>query len=164
MDRTGWTFKDGEGPALHSENYALVAPMQHVIAQLSFEGKLKTAVEEPGQAERELDFGDWQATVGFGFPQFDGGHKAPGTKDHTGRVLVGQLSTNEFLVTGMDARVQFHLPASAKDQRVQILRVEEGRYETGEWKFLRLWNGDQTDWGLNFTHLNRVVRVRLGKY
>jgi len=47
---------------------------------------------------------------------------------------------------------------------MQILRVEEGRYEDGEWKFLRLWNGDETDFGLNFTNLGRVVRIRLGTY
>ena len=164
MDRTGWTFKEGEGPALHSENFALIAPMDREIARLNFEGKLKTAVEEPGQPQQEVDFGAWRATVSFGFPQFDGGRKPPGTKDHTGRALIAQLAANEFLVTGMDSRVEFRLTASANSQHMQILRAEEGRYENGEWKFLRLWNGDQTDWGLNFTHLGRIVRVRLGTY
>jgi hypothetical protein len=27
-----------------------------------------------------------------------------------------------------------------------------------------LWNGDETDFGLNFTHQGKVVRVRLGNY
>jgi hypothetical protein len=27
-----------------------------------------------------------------------------------------------------------------------------------------LWNGDQTDYGLNFRKLNQLMRVRLGTY
>jgi len=164
MDRTGWTYKPDEVPALHAENFALILPMDREIARLSFEGKLKTAVEEEGEFQRELDFGKWQATVSFGFPQFDGGPKPPGTKDHHGRALVAQLSENKFLVTGIDARIEFHLPSGAAGQHVQLLRVEEGAYENDKWKFLRLWNGDQTDFGLNFTHQGKVVHARLGVY
>lgn len=163
VDYTGWTIQAQKPPALHAENYALIGPMDHEIARLNFEGKLKTAVEEEGQAETTLDFGKWQATVAFGFPQYDGGRRAPGTADHHGRALVAQLSPDEFLVTGIDARVGFHL-APAANGHMQILRVEEGRYEDGGWKFLRLWNGDQTDFGLNFTHQGRVVHVRLGTF
>ena len=163
VDYTGWTIQDEKPPAQHAENYALIGPMDREIARLNFEGKLKTAVEEEGQAESTLDFGKWQAGVAFGFPQYDGGRKAPGTKDHHGRALVAELAPDEFLVTGMDARVEFHLPAGAKGH-VQILRAEEGSYENGTWKFLRLWNGDQTDFGLNFTLQGKVVHVKLGTY
>jgi hypothetical protein len=120
-------------------------------------------VEEEGAAQTSLDFAKWQSTVAFGFPQFDGGPKAPGTKDHHGRALVAQLSADEFLVTGIDVRIKFEL-ASKENGRVQILRAEEGRYENGSWKFIRLWNGDETDFGLNFTHQGKVVRVKLGTY
>ena len=137
--------------------------MDREVARLNFEGKLKTAVEEEGAAQSYLDFGKWQATVAFGFPQFDGGQKAPGTKDHHGRALVAQLSADEFLVTGIDARIKFQ-PASKDDAHMQILRAEEGRYDNGNWKLLRLWNGDETDFGLNFTHQGKVVRVKLGTY
>jgi hypothetical protein len=49
--------------------------------------------------------------------------------------------------------------------RMQILSAEEGRYENGEWKPLRLWNGDETDRGLQF-HADQpaVVQIRLGKF
>jgi len=163
IDYTGWTITDEKPPAMHAENYALISPMDREIARSNFEGKLKTAVEEEGTSQSSLDFGKWQATVAFGFPQFDGGDKAPGTKDHHGRALVAQLSADEFLVTGVDARVKFQLQ-SKENGRVQILRAEEGHYENGNWKFIRLWNGDETDFGLNFTHQGKVVRVRLGTY
>jgi len=163
MDYTGWTITDEKPPALHAENYALIAPMDREIARLNFEGKVKIAVEEEGAAQAKLDFGKWQATVSFGFPQFDGGPKPPGTKDHHGRALIAQLSADEFLVTGVDARVELGMPNGEKGH-MQILRAEEGAYENGNWKVLRLWNGDQTDYGLNFTHLNKVVHVKLGTY
>jgi len=83
----------------HSANFALIAPMSREIAQMEFDGKLKTAVEEPGRATQELDFGAWQATVSFGFPQADG-RPAPGTKDAHGAALIAQLGPDEFLVTG----------------------------------------------------------------
>jgi beta-galactosidase GanA len=48
---------------------------------------------------------------------------------------------------------------------MQFLRVEEGRYENGQWKMSRLWNGDQTDFGLNFRREGgAVVRAVLGTY
>ena len=90
------------------------------------------------------------------------GRRPPGTEDAHGRALVAQLGPNEFLVTGMDASVSFHLPAKLPGQQMQIMRAEEGKYENGRWKFRRLWNGDQTDRGLNFKHGGEVVRVTLG--
>jgi beta-galactosidase GanA len=40
------------------------------------------------------------------------------------------------------------------------LRVEEGHYDHGQWVFERVWNGDQIDYGYNFTKLSQVLRVR----
>jgi beta-galactosidase GanA len=163
VDYTGWTIQDDKPPAVHTENYALIAPMDREIARLNFAGALKTAVEEEGAPRESLDFGKWQATVSFGYHQFGGGDKPPGTKDHRGRALVAQLGPDEFLVTGVDGRVEFDL-SSKESGHAQILRAEEGRYENGNWKFLRLWNGDETDYGLNFTHQGKVVKVKLGTY
>jgi beta-galactosidase GanA len=164
VDRTGWTFSGDEGPKLHTENFVLLEPISREIARLNFEGKLKAAVDAPGQAEQELDFGKWKASVRFGFPQPDGRH-APGTPDHTGRALVAQLGPDEFLVTGVDASVAFHTQGRLPGIRMQILSVEEGTYENGTWKISRLWNGDQTDRGLNFRkHTKAVVKIQLGTF
>jgi beta-galactosidase GanA len=43
-------------------------------------------------------------------------------------------------------------------------RVEEGHYEGGKWVFERVWNGDQTDYGLNFTSVPQVLRVKLATW
>jgi beta-galactosidase GanA len=45
-----------------------------------------------------------------------------------------------------------------------LAQVEEGRYQNGKWIFERVWNGDQTDYGLNFTSYPQVLHVRLATY
>jgi hypothetical protein len=43
--------------------------------------------------------------------------------------------------------------------------VEEGTYDaSGTWHMARIWNGDQTDYGLNFTSLPQVLKVTLATY
>jgi len=57
------------------------------------------------------------------------------------------------------------LPGKLAGQRMQILSAEQGYYEDGVWKKLRLWNGDETDRGLSFLPGQpAVVRVRLGRF
>ena len=164
VDRTGWNQSGNGVPVAHAENYVLLAPMAREIAALNFAGKLKTAVELDSGASQELDFGDWKASVRFGFPQRDGQHP-PGTQKHEGRALVAQLGPDEFLVTGIESSVAFHIAGRLPGLRMQILSAEEGFYEDGTWHALRLWNGDQTDRGLNFHHDPKAaVRIRLGRF
>ena len=163
VDHTGWNILGDNPWKRHSANFALIGPMSREIAQLEFDGKLKTAVEEPGQATQEIDFGEWQATVSFGFPQPDG-RRAPGTPDAHGAALVAQLGPNEFLVTGEDVSVTFHLPGKLPWIHSQIVTAEQGTYENGTWKPLRLWNGDETDRGLCFHERPEVVHVTMGSF
>jgi hypothetical protein len=163
VDQSGWNILGDQPWKAHASNYALIGPMSREIARLEFDGKLKTAVEEPGQTTQELDFGGWQATVAFGFPQPDG-RRAPGTKDAHGAALVAQLGPDEFLVTGVDASVSFHLPGKLPWIRSQIVSAEQGTYENGVWKPLRLWNGDEDDRGLSFYEKPEVVRMRMGRF
>ncbi len=163
VDQTGWNITGDQPWKTHASNFALIEPMSREIAQLQFDGKLKTAVEEPGQVMQELDFGGWKATVAFGFPQSDG-RRASGTTDAHGTALVAQLGPDEFLVTGVDASVIFHLPGKMPWIHSQILSAEQGSYEDGVWKPIRLWNGDETDRGLCFYGKPEVVRVKLVQF
>ena len=163
VDQSGWNILGEEPWKAHARNFALLAPMSREIAQLEFEGKVKTAVEEPGQTTQNVDLGAWQATVAFGFPQPDG-RRAPGTKDAHGSALIAQLGPDEFLVTGVDASVSFHLPGKLPWMRSLILNAEQGSYENGAWKPIKLWNGDETDRGLSFYEKPAVVRVRMGRF
>lgn len=163
VDQHGWNILGDEQVKAHARNFTLLGAMSRELARLNFEGKLKTSVEELGQPQQELDFGQWQATIGFGFPQRDG-RRPPGTNDAHGAALVAQLGPDEFLVTGVDASVRFHLPGRLPDLRMQILSAQEGTYENGVWKPLRLLNGDETDRGLTFHQEPAVVRLRLGSF
>ncbi len=164
VDFTNWTLRERKIPYDMDENFALFAPMQGEIARLNFDGKLQTAVEEKGTARQTLHFGDVDAVVSFGYPQKDG-EEPPGTAELQGRAMVAQLGPYEFLVTGFDASVSFYLGAAAngktQGKQLEILRADEGQYANGAWQTTRIWNGDQTDRGLNFReHNTEVVRIR----
>jgi len=133
-------------------NYALVAPMMRELAQWSFEGKVSGVSEPIADHSQTLELGKWKATVSYGLGQFGPTKSPPGNEKPSGGVFFVTLGPDEFLVAGYHARVEFAAP---------ILRVEEGHYDQGKWIFDRVWNGDQTDWGLNFTSLPQVLKVRL---
>jgi hypothetical protein len=164
-------------------NYALIGPMMRDVARLNFEGKLQAVAEEQGKTTQILAFGSWNAVVSYGAP-----NRAPavGNPKPEGRALVAQLKDNQFLVTGYFCRVDFR-PAGTEEQRKsqnivagtgqnpsalidgkwlhrQFLHVEEGTYENGAFKFLRIWNGDETDYGLSFGAEPIVLRVSLATY
>jgi beta-galactosidase GanA len=102
--------------------------------------------------------------VQYGLPSFGSGKPAPGNAKPEGEALVVELGPDEFLVSGAHCRVDFNATAtSGKHQRLW-LSVEEGQYTNGKWTPSRLWNGDQTDYGLNFTYLPQVLRVKLARY
>ena len=120
-------------------HYRLLAPMAREWARLSF----TSDVWGVGEAD------DRKA------------EKQPNREIPDGGALIARLSANEFLVTGYRARVTF---GSAKDERFMLARVEEGHFENGQWVFDRVWNGDQSDYGLNLTTLPQVLKVKLATY
>ena len=156
---------DGNLATWLSENFALFAPMDQEVAQWNLDGKLQTAVEQKGMPRQVLHFGDADAVVSYGFPQSDGA-VPPGTDHAVGRAMVAQTGPLEFIVTGFDASVTFVQPQQAdgkpQTQQLEILRAEEGRYADGAWQMTRIWNGDETDRGLNFRGSSPpLVRIRL---
>jgi beta-galactosidase GanA len=165
VDYTNWTISDDKIPSYLSENFALFQPMSREIAQLNLDGKLQTAVEQKGMQRQRLHFPEVDAVISFGFPQRDG-EMPPGTSDSSGRAMVAQVGPLEFLVSGFDASISFEIAnapgAKPRNEQVEILRADEGQYVNGTWQTTRIWNGDQTDRGLNFRSGNtNVVRIRL---
>jgi len=151
---------DGNEPAANEPwamNNRLLLPMQREIARLNFEGKLKAVAEEKGKLTQTLPFAQWNAVVSYGVTL---NHAPLGNPQPVGRALVAQTKDNEFLVTGYFSRVDFNTPGKQR----QFLAVEEGSFEQGVFKFRRIWNGDETDWGLNFGAEPAVLRVTLGTY
>lgn len=177
MDRTGYSNYplgaakiDEETLAPFALGYQVLAPMQRELARLSQQDRVRGSAENPDVHAETLTFAPqdrlaarWTATVSYGLPSFYTTKAAPGNERPVGGALVAQLGPDEFLVTGVHCRVDFsRVPASGetKNQRMW-LSVEEGHYENGTWKTTRIWNGDQTDYGLNFTNIPQILRVRL---
>jgi hypothetical protein len=167
-----------------AENYKLIGPMMRDVARLNFDGKLQATAEVEGETTQTLHFGEWDAVISYGMRRRGGA--AQGNAEPLGRVLVARLKDNQFLVTGYFCRVDFR-PAGTEAQRKtgqivngseqipsaqidgkwvhrQFLKVEEGSYENGEFKFARILNGDQTDWGVELGANPEVVRVSVATY
>jgi beta-galactosidase GanA len=146
-----------------ARNYELVEPMMRELAALNLLGKVWGVAEPADTHVQHVVLGArWQVEISYGRGLF-GNAEPKGNPKPSGGVLLAELGPDEYLVTGYDARVTFER-AQQGPARFMIARAEEGRYEGGHWIFERLWNGDQTDSGLNFTGLPQVLRVRLADY
>jgi len=145
-----------------AQQYELLAPISRLLAKANFEGKLRGASEDPAQHTQTLSFDRWTATISYGMPAFGNEATPTGNTPVDGGVVIAQLGPDEFLVAGHDARVDF-APVGQQGKKRLWLKVEEGKYDAaGNWKMARIWNGDQTDYGLNLkADENLLLRVWL---
>jgi len=171
-----------------AEAYRLIRPMASYWSQLSFESNVwgisepdapenraellekakqgdKAAQEELGRHyTQNLDLGNWDVEISYNRDMF-WINPPIGNEPSSGGVLIAQLAEDEYLVTGFRARVTFSGSDELKGKRTMIERVEEGHFnKKEEWVFERVWNGDQTDWGLNFTSQVHVLKVKMATY
>jgi hypothetical protein len=129
--------------------YDLLAPIARKLAQGNFEGKVRGASENPDEHRQTLDFARWQVVLQYGMPSFGNWMKPKGNTPPDGGAVILELGPDEFLVAGHHVRVDFS-PTYAPGKKRLWLKVEEGSYDAaGNWKTARIWNGDQTDYGLN---------------
>lgn len=124
-------------------------------------------------AAQRLELGRLQATVSWNEWQFGmkewkwaGDIGAPeGREIPDGSVLLAEIGGDEYLLTSRHARVSFGVAAKNAPRKFIFARVEEGHFDArSEWVLERVWNGDQTDCGLNFTALPQLLKVRLATY
>jgi beta-galactosidase GanA len=150
--------------------YRLFEPIARDWARLAFAHPTWGVAKAPDGADQSTVMGRWRVTAQFGLWQF--GEREwtwieteshPNADRPVGGAAVAQLGPDEFLVAGADLRLRFGLAAPREGENVQLLGVEEGTFEDGRWVMLRRWNGDQIDYGLNFTE-PVLLRVRLGTY
>ncbi len=173
MDATGYSnfplgakSLDDKTLEVFARNYRLFEPMQREWAGWAYAGKTWGAAEptDPKAEHRQqLDLGKYRVTATFGQWQF-GTDKPTGNPEPTGGVAIAEIGPDEYLVTGFMTRVRFDLATPRPQESMLYVRVEEGHYEDGKWIFRRVWNGDQTDYGLNLTDREQVLRVKLGAY
>ena len=154
--------------------YKLFGGFDRVWAKLSFESQVWGVAEPDDHSEQALDLGpQWSAKVTyrqwqFGMPEWDPEHKngyPDGSEVPSGGVAIAKLSDDTFLVAGHHARLSFGTGAANADKGFLLDRVEEGHYDAvGNWVFERVWNGDETDYGLNFAGEPKLLKVRLSTY
>jgi beta-galactosidase GanA len=149
--------------------YSAFAPMARQWARWAFEGKTYGAAEPDDHGDQLLTMKGWKANVTFGQWQF-GEREWPGNKKENpawattlqGGVSVAQIGPDEFILVGQRARVRID---PIEGNTAMIARAEQGHFDAkGQWQMERVWNGDQTDWGLNFPEQPVVLKVRMGKY
>ena len=126
------------------QEYAMAEPMMRELAKWSFEGKIKSVVERDDHADQTIDYGAWQAIVSFGNSRRN---NVESNARPVSKAMVVQLGENEFVLIGTQCHFTFKPLGANAGKAWQYLKVEEGQYENGVFKLLRIRNGDETDWG-----------------
>jgi hypothetical protein len=142
------------------EEYRTLAPMMRELAKWAFEGKITAVVEDENHGPQTIDLGNWQATVNFG--GFGRGEDLPPNAQPVGKMMIIRLSEDKFIAIGTHSRITFKPTGKSSGRPWQYLKVEEGHFENGIFKPLRILNGDETDWGgPYFGNKPRVLEISL---
>jgi hypothetical protein len=164
---TPYGIDAGPGPDLTPEftdiaaGFHLLRPALPVIAGLQGSDKLQVAVEEDAVAGRVLNFDSYDILVRFRPPGRYATAQAPGPYS---RVMVGQLGSDEFLIAGFDAALEFKPPMGSEFAKADYLNVEEGTYENGVWKPAYLRNGNFAIGGVTLPREGVMLKVKLMRY
>ncbi|MES1158396.1 MAG: DUF5597 domain-containing protein [Terricaulis silvestris] len=181
MDYTGYSnyplgaqVEGEQRIAPFAQLFQVMAPMARDWARIAYEHPTWGVAKPDDNAAQTLDLGGgrWKATVeydqwAFGFSKwFTSQHidPAPNLAKPSGGAMIAELGPNEYLVIAQNTRVSFALKDEKSANGVIFDRVEEGHFTRGQWVMDRIWNGDQTDYGLNFSDEPRVLRVKLATY
>lgn len=179
MDATGYSnfplgakALDAETIEAFASKYRVLAPVQSTWARLAASRPSWGTAKGADASAQSTVLGRWK--VGAEYEQWEFGEPEWLSKDAephplkgkpTGGLAVIQLSDNEFLLAGSDVRARFGLANPAPGENSSMMRVEEGTFDAqGRWVMSRVFNGDQTDYGINITSQPRLFKVRMGTY
>ena len=105
------------------------------------------------------------ANGGSGFENwFPDADKPDGSETPRGGAVIAPFGPDEFLVAGQHAPIAFKRAGAVDEQTYMIVSGEEGALGGDQWRKQRVWNGDQTDYGLNFTDWPQIPRVRMAEH
>ncbi len=150
----------GDRLASFGHEYAMIEPMMREIAQWAFDGKIKAVVEKEDFASQSVDLGSWKAIITFG-GNGRGNAKPVNTKPN-GKMMIVQLEENKFILIGTGCHITFQPLGKNAGRAWQYGKVEEGKFENGNFNLIRIQNGDETDWGgPGFGEAPTVLQVTL---
>ncbi|VXC77247.1 DUF5597 domain-containing protein [Sphingomonas sp. 8AM] len=149
--------------------YRMFGSIMRDWARIAYEHPTWGAARPDDGAATSTRMGAWTIKASWGEWQFGMREwtwlkavPAPWAEDMVGGLAVAQLSADEFLIVGDHVRVAIE-PAE-KVSGALVLRVEEGGFAGGCWVTARVWNGDQTDYGINLLDRPQVLKVTMGRY
>ena len=176
MDATGYfnyPLGGGKiGPEIiepFASKYALIAPMDREWAEIALHHRTWGCAKPDDGTAQSVTMGGWTITAKFGQWQFGGDvddpkkDPPPWADQPIGGCLVAQLDPDTFLVTGDHVRLHID-PSPSGPRHPLMVRVEQGHFDQGKWVMDRVWNGDQTDYGLNFIDTPYLLKVTMGRY
>ncbi len=177
MDDTGFFNYPLGAKALDAETldafarpYAVFRGMNREWARIAFEHPTWGAGKPDDGAAASTTMGDWKITASWGEWQFGmkewtwlKSEPVPWGSEPVGGVAVAQLSADQFLFTGDHVRLTF-APREGEPATGMVVKVEEGRFVAGRWITDRVWNGDQTDYGINLVDRPVLLKVTMGRY
>ena len=150
--------------------YAMFAPMARDWARIAFENPTwgtargaKTQSTVLGRWRIAAEYGQWQ----MGEPSWTSWTKVdphPLSEAPVGGMVVAQLGPDTFLISGSHVRVRLSPAGAGPNEQAQLMSAEEGSFVAGKWTMRRRWNGDQIDYGLNFTGKPVMLKVTMGVY
>lgn len=76
--------------------------------------------------------------------------------------IVIETAPNEFFLMGMRSTFEF-IPKAGENVKVELLRLEEGTFEAGQWKAGRILNGDEK-MTIKCGDMIQCYRIKLFKY
>ena len=151
--------------------YRLLAPVARDWARIAMDHPTWGTARGSDGADQHHDMGRWRISTQYGrwmFGEdewsFEGQEEHPLKDEPTGGAMVAQLGEDTFLLAGRNVRVRFDLADAAPGEQAQIIEVQEGTFEDGEWVMRRRWNGDLVDYGFNFRAEPVWLRVEMGTY
>lgn len=137
-----------------ADNYKVLSKSASPILMLQEQGKLKAVGEEDGMYEQVVRFENYDILFEYGYPSYKERPR------NSGRALIGQLSENEFLIVGFDAKFRFRPKYGSGFSKAEYVLIEEGYFEGDKWIRERIWNGDEA-YHSTLTPHGSILKIRL---
>jgi hypothetical protein len=148
------------------DGFRLIRSALPIIVELQGTEKLKAVTEEEEIPSRLMYFDRYDLLIRFRPPARPGFQSAQ-TGLGLGRALVCELGPDDFLVMGFDAAVEFKPAMGSGYTAAQLLQVEYGAYENGQWRAAESGSTSQSDYALPTVRLpsqGALIRVKLMRY
>lgn len=136
------------------ENYRLLSRAVYPITKLQGTGQLYAGGQEAGLSEQLISLENYDLLLRYGYPTY------LNNEERNGRVIVGQIGEDEFLLIGFDTKFEFRPKYGSGYDKAEYILVEEGRFDGAKWEKSRIWNGDAL-YHATLPHDGAILKIKL---